>query len=206
MPGWAELGDLAVQIDCDPAAHADDHRLAVHRLEPLLEVLDDVARNEGQALFGAYHGLELGPLGLELLLAIDLFAFGRLLEARVDVRALSLVEGDLGEAALVVDRDGGLVLDRPLDVVDADVIAKDRPGIGVFELHRSARETDEGGIGQGIAHVARVAVYEMLLAAVRLIGDHDDVPPIRESRMAIALLLREELLQRREHHASGLHS
>ena len=64
-------------------------------------------------------------LRLELLLALDLLALGHLLELGVDVRALVLVEVELGEAALVVDRDGGAVLDGPLDVVDADVVAED---------------------------------------------------------------------------------
>ena len=33
-PFGAQLDDRVVQVDADAAAHADDHRLAVHRLEP----------------------------------------------------------------------------------------------------------------------------------------------------------------------------
>jgi len=53
--------------------------------------------------------------------------------------------------------------------------------------------------------VARKAVDEVVLAAVRLVGDHDDVAPLGEDRVAVALLLRQELLDRREHHAARRH-
>ena len=62
----AQLGpqrhDRVVQLDADAPAHADDHRLAVHRREALLEVRDEVARDEREALLGADHRLELRPL------------------------------------------------------------------------------------------------------------------------------------------------
>jgi hypothetical protein len=35
--------------------------------------------------------------------------------------------------------------------------------------------------------MCREAVDEVVLAAVRLVGDHDDVPPVGEHRVAIAL-------------------
>ena len=47
------------------------------------------------------------------------------------------------------------------------------------------------------------AVDEVVLAAVGLVGDHHDVAPVRQHRMAVALLLGEELLDGREHHAAG---
>ena len=89
--GLAQLHQLAVQLHADAPAHADDHRLAVHRLEPLLEVLDDVPGHQRQPLLGADHRLELRPLGLELLLALDLLALGGLLELGVDPWALGLL-------------------------------------------------------------------------------------------------------------------
>ena len=66
-------------------------------------------------------------------------------------------------------------------------------------------EPDERGVGQRVPHVAGVAVDEIVLAAVRLVGDHHDVAPVGEQRMPVALLLGEELLDGREHHAAGLH-
>ena len=56
---------------------------------------------------------------------------------------------------------------------------------------------------QGVAHVAGEAVDEVVLAAVRLVGDDDDVAPVGEHRVAVALLLGEELLDGGEHHAAG---
>ena len=127
----------------------------------------DVLGHKLQALVGADDGLELRPLGLEPLLAVDLLALGGLLEVGVDVWAFPFVERQPGEAALVVDRHGGAVLHGALDVVDADVVAKDGAGAGVRQFDGGAGEADERGVGQGVAHVARVAVDEVILAAVR---------------------------------------
>ena len=55
--------------------------------------------------------LELRPPGLEFFLALDLLSLGGLLEVRIDQRLLILIELQLGEAALVVDRDGRAVGD-----------------------------------------------------------------------------------------------
>ena len=148
--------------------------------------------------------LELRPLRLQLLAAVDLLPFGHL-EARVDVRLLVLVEGQLRQAALVVDRHGRPVLDRAPDVVDADVVAEHGAGAGVRELDRRAGEADERGVGQRVAQVARVAVEEVVLAAVRLVGDHDDVAPLGEERMPVALVVRKELLDRGEHDPARFH-
>ena len=133
----------------DAPAHADDHRLAVHGLGALLEMRDDVSGHQPDALLGSDHRFELRPSGLELLLAVDLLAFGRLLEAGVDPGPLALVERELGESALVVDRYRRLVLDGALDVVDADVVAEHGPGVGVLELDRRTGEADERCVGHG---------------------------------------------------------
>ena len=58
VPLRSEDDDLAVELDGDAPAHADDHRLAVHRLEPLLEVRDKVGSNQAHAPVGPDHGLE----------------------------------------------------------------------------------------------------------------------------------------------------
>jgi hypothetical protein len=122
-------------------------------------------------------------------------------EPRVDLRPLGLVEHQLREPALVVDRHRGAVLDRALDVVHADVVAEHRPRVGILQLDRGAGEADEGRMGQRITHVPREAVDEVVLAAVRLVGDHDDVAAVGQHRLPVALLLGEELLDRGEDHA-----
>ena len=181
-PLGAQLDDRVVEIDADAAAHADDHRLAVHRLEPALVVLHQIGGDELDALRIADQRLQRGPLRLELLLARQLFAFGDLFELLVDLRQLACVQPELGDAALVVDRHRGLVGDGALDVVDADVVAEDRARVGVGLLDRRAGEADERGVRQRIAQIAREAVDQVVLAAVRFIGDHDDVAALREQR------------------------
>jgi hypothetical protein len=66
-----------------------------------------------------------------------------------------------------------------LDVVDADVIAEDGARIGVGLLDRRASEADERRIRQRVAQIARESVDQVVLAAVRFIGDHDDVAALR---------------------------
>ncbi len=61
-------------------------------------------------------------------------------------------------------------------------------------------------MGQRIAHVPGEAVDEVVLAPVRLVGDHDDVAAVRQYRVAVALVLGEELLDRGEHHPAARHA
>src|SRR5690606_21647277 len=205
MPLGPQLDDLAVQVDANATTHADDHAFAVHGLDALFEVLDNVACDDGEPLLGADHGFELRPLGLELLLAVDLFALGRLLELRIDLRPLGLIEPELRESALVIDGHGGAVLHGALDVVHADVFAEYRPGVGVRQLDRRAREANERGVRQGVAHVSRKAIDEVVLAAMGFVSNHDDVSAFRERRMSIAAFLGKELVNRGEHHTARGH-
>ena len=202
VPVRAQSHEFVVEVDADAAAHAHDHRLALHGLAALVEVGDDVLGDEMQPLRGAHDGFELRPPGLEPLLAFDLLALGRLLEIRVDVRTRGFVQRQLREAALVVNRHRGAVLHGTLDVVDADVVAEHGPGVGILELDGRAREADERGVGQCVAHVAGVAVDEVVLAPVRLVGDHHDVAAVGQQRVPVPFLLGEELLDRGEDHAA----
>ena len=91
MPVGAQVDELAVEIDADGTAHTDDHRLSLKGLKTLVEVSNDVPGDEFQSLFGADNCFLLSPLRLELLLALDLLAFGGLLKVRVNLRPLFLV-------------------------------------------------------------------------------------------------------------------
>ena len=139
VPGGAQAHELAVEVDADATAHADHHRLALERLPALLEMGNDVRRDLPDALLRPDDRLQLRPPRLELLLALDLLALGHLVEVGVDARPLVFVEGQLGKAALVVDRHRGAVLHRALDVVDADVVAEDGAGAGVLPTRRACR-------------------------------------------------------------------
>ena len=59
---------------------------------------------------------------------------------------------------------------------------------------------------QRVAHVPGEAVDEVVLAAVRLVGDDHDVAPLGEHRVAVALLLGQELLDGGEDHAARRHA
>ena len=50
--------------------------------------------------------------------------------------------------------------------------------------------------------MACVPVDEVVLAAVRLVGDHHDVAALRQRGVAVALLVRQELVDGREHYAA----
>jgi hypothetical protein len=121
-------------------------------------VLHEVPRDERQALLGADDGLELRPLALELLLSLDLLAFGYLLELGIDPRLLGFVKAQLGEPAFLVDRDGRLVLHGALNVVNTDVVAENLAGALVLKLDGCAGEANEGGVRQRVAKVRREAV------------------------------------------------
>ena len=87
MPFGAEFDDGVVQVHADAAGHAHDHRLAVHRFQALLEMLDQIFGNQADAFLGAHNGFERRPFGLEFFLLLEFFAFGDLFKFRVDLRA-----------------------------------------------------------------------------------------------------------------------
>ena len=73
----------------------------------------------------------------------------------------------------------------------------------VAAFNRRAGEADERRLGQRIAHVLGEAVNEIVLAAVRFIGDDDDVAPVGKQRMLAAFFIGKEFLNRGEHHPAG---
>ena len=116
--------DAVVDLDADAPAHADDHGLAVHRLEPGVEVREDVGDHGVEPSLRTHEGLDAGPLALDVFrLALGELS-GRLVEGLVEVRHRGVVEVDLRDPALVVDRDRRAVLDGLGDVVDVDVVAE----------------------------------------------------------------------------------
>jgi hypothetical protein len=72
LPGGAEAHEITIEIDAYAPAHADDHTLAFKGFKTLFEMVDNVLRNEPQALLSADNRFELRPFCFELLLALDL--------------------------------------------------------------------------------------------------------------------------------------
>ena len=168
-------------------------------------MLHQVGGHQRHAAIRAHQRLQLRPAALELLLVLDLLALGRLLEVAVQTRALGLVEQQLRQAILVVDGHRGAVDHRLPDVVDADVVAEDRAGVGIGARDGRAGEADERGVGQRVARVPGEAINEVILAALRLVGDHHDVAPRRQGAPCLPALLEEELLDGGEDHPARRH-
>ena len=86
-------------------------------------------------------------------------------------------------------------------------VAEHLPGVAVGEGDRRAGERDERRVRQGVAEVAGVAVEVVVVAAVGLVDDDDDVAPVGQQRVVgagVALVLgAAELLQRGEVDAAG---
>jgi len=124
VPLGTECDERVVEFDTDAAAHADNHRLAVHRFKPSLEMLHEVFRNYRKALLGPHERFERGPFRLQLLLPLNLLAFCRFLELRIESGTQLLVQLESRQSAFVVDGNGGAVFDSALNVVDRDVVAE----------------------------------------------------------------------------------
>jgi len=191
-----------VQLHTDAPAHADDHRLAVQGLEPPLIVLDNVLGDQPDALLRADERLQLGPLGLVAFLLLNLLALGDLLELLIEPGPFGLVQCQAGKAALVIDGHGSAIGDGTLDIVHADIVTKDGPGVLVRQFDRRAREANKGGVRQGLAHAPRQAVGKIVLAAVGFICDDDDIRPAREDRVGAGIGRGRELVDRGKDHAA----
>ncbi len=201
MPVRMQLDDLVVQLHADAPAHADDERLAVHHFQPGFPMLHQIRRHQLEPFVGADDLLQRRPLRLEVLLLGDFLAFGCLLEIGINLRLLVLLELQLGESALVIDRHGRLVFHRAQDVVDADVIAEHRPRVRVGLFDGRAGKPDPRRLRQRFPHPSRKPINEIVLAPVRFIGNHDDIVAFRQ-RPAI---FGGKFLNGRKHHTAARH-
>ena len=61
IPGRPQRYDLPIEVHADPAAHAYDHRLAVHCGESVLEVFDQVAGDQLDPMLRSHHRFQLRP-------------------------------------------------------------------------------------------------------------------------------------------------
>ena len=110
VPFGPQPYQFPVEVDADAAAHADDHRLAVHRLKALLVVSDDVLGDLPDTILGPDNCFQLSPLRLEPLLALDFLALGGLFKVLVDMWARDFIKRQFGKPALIEDSHGCAVL------------------------------------------------------------------------------------------------
>ena len=152
--------------------------------ERRLPVLDDVGGQRLQPGGRAVHGVDHGDRLLDPRPLDVVEPERRLVGGRVEL-LLGDVAGEphRDQPRLEVDRHRGAVLDRAGEVVGVDDLAEHLLRVAVGEGDRRAGEGDERGVGQGVADVAGEAVEVVVVAAVRLVDDHDDVAPVGEQRV-----------------------
>ena len=97
VPLRAQLDDFVVERNANSTAHADDHGLAVHADDAVLEVLHEVVGDHGEAFLGPDDGFNVRPFALELLLLVLGLVFGQLGDLVVEVRLLVLIQFDTGD-------------------------------------------------------------------------------------------------------------
>jgi hypothetical protein len=145
------------------------------------EVVDDVEGDRLNPLRGPRKGLlvpVLLPDGLSLFL-------GSVSEDPVEEGVEGVpYDTKLSEPTFVEDRDGGPVSYGLLDRVRVDVRAERREGRPVVLVNGGSGEPEEGGVRQGLPHVAGEPA---VLGSVGLIGEDENVLGLVEDR---ELLLR----------------
>src|SRR5450755_3603005 len=208
VPRGPQRDDLLIELDADAAAHTDDHGLAFESLLAYFEVLYDVGGDLLDAIFRSHQGFQATPFALELFFLILLSTLGDLIEARVDLWPFAFVQFERNRARFIINAHRCSIFYRAVNVVDIDVLAEDGARVPVAFFNRRAGEADVGGVGQGITHVFGEAVglalliglfigddahVQAVLAAVRFIGDKDDVASLGE-RLVLRSILGEELL------------
>ena len=213
VPVGAQLHQLIIKLHTDATAHTDNHRLAVHHLQPRLPMLHQILGDQPQPLVRAHDLLQRRPLRLEVFLLGQFLAFRRLLEIKIDLRLLVRLEFQLGEPAFVINRHGRLVFHRAQNVVDADVIAEHRPRVRVGLLDRRAGEPDPRRIRQPIPHILGESVNRLallvdlrgkpVLTPVRFVRDNDDVVTLGQAAEVFLAFIGKEFLRRRENHAAA---
>jgi hypothetical protein len=129
---------------------------------------------------------------------------GNGVEFGIEGRQRGGVQAQPGDATLVIDRHRGLIGDRALNVINGDVVTKHRPRVGVSLLDRRAGEADEGRLRQRIAQMPGEAVDQVILRAVGLVGDDDDIAPCAQLGHRRALG-GQEFLDGGEHHPAAGH-
>ena len=108
---------------------------------------------------------------------------------------LFIGEMQLGKTAFVIKRDCRAIGYGLREIVDRDVITEDLAGAFLLPCdQRGSGEADEGRIRQSGAHVGR---EDVVLAAMRLVGDDDDVAAGRKHGINLAAR-RPEFLDQRE--------
>lgn len=181
----------------------DDHGLAL--VASLEEMVDDVLRDGIEPVVAGDEVVALPEDVSEFVFLrhVQIGRVDRLVDLFVQIRIGHL---EFRGPVLVVERHGGPVIDRLLEVVDADVVAEDLPRPLLSRDQRRPGEGEEIRVRQGRPHVHGEGV---VLAPVGLVRQHDDVVPLGQDRVQrprigaelvdqgedVAVILAEDLAQ-----------
>src|SRR5699024_9910210 len=179
-----------------------------HRPAALLPVRHEILGEFAHALRGPIHGVDHGHGLLQAVPFGIVQPGGGLVGSGVDVLVAEVAGLDhLHQPGLEVDGHGGAVGHGTGEVVDVDHVTEDRAGVALGGVHRGAGEGQQGGVGQRVLQVPGVAVEVVVVAAVGLVDEQDDVGPVGELGVGAAGFLLDggqpELLQRGEVDAAG---
>ena len=196
-----ELGQVAGPLGLNQVVHAhcgglvDGHVHGLAPESPVDEVVHQIGSDLGESLGAGDQLVLLGEAARHRLL---LGLVKRSLLQKVFQLVVEVLVGELklGDAVLVVERDGGAIGDGVPEVVDRHVVAEHLAGLLLAGDERCAGEPQERCVGQRQAHVGGQRV---VLGAVGLVGDDHDVVALRQHRHPLALLGRDELVDQREH-------
>ena len=137
-------------------------------------MVQDVTDQRVDGLVRAQDGLHLAQFLFAFLYDIGVRILSHQVVFLIDQAQGSLIQLQVDDAALVVDRAGGPVLYRLGHIVNVDIIAKYFPGAAVFRGNRSAGKPNVCSIGQAVPDDAGSADggVDLQLALLVLPGDH----------------------------------
>lgn len=167
--------DFVIHLEGSSLVDGNNHGLPL--VASVEEVVDEILRDGVEAVVARDEMVASAEEACELLFA--LFIQSSFVDDIVDF----FVEVGVGDfefrgSVLVEKGDGCAVFDGLAEVVDTDVVSEDLAGAFLPSDKGSAREGDELGLRQSRSHVHRERV---ILAAVGLVGEDDDVVALGEN-------------------------
>ena len=156
--------------------------------------LSNILGDKLNAFFGSNQGFEPGPFRFQFLFNRLFLTLRHLFKLRVNSRPLFFLKVEFGESGLVINRNGGFILNRMVNIVNVNVISKDRRSIPVGFFYGRGRKSYERGVGKRIPHVPGKAIDKVVLAPVSFIRYDHYVSSFRKQGVTVALLFRQKLL------------
>ena len=147
-PVRAQLEDSLVDLHSDGAGVGHDHGLAREQIgSVVLVVVQDVIHQGGDGLVIPQDGLHLAQFLFALFDHIGIGVLGHQVILGVNEPQGVLVQLQVDDSALIVNRAGSTILHRLGHVVDVDIVAEHLSGAAVLGGNRSAGKADVCSVG-----------------------------------------------------------